>query len=328
MPSEPTVIHPRDLALGWQGDPLPFGVVDLSDDDGSVEKIILPSFPVIGLGDPRHPLARQLDAMVEPPVPLDTLVEAIDANPRSAAIAVQLLRHIESHSVAAALHHESMAYGLLQGSDEHKAWRAGRAKSGRVSAPGTVHLSRDGDVLEILLDRPLASNAVDRGMRDTLREAFTLAALDEDIQVRMRAVGKAFCIGAELGEFGTTCDPATAHAIRMETLPAHAIVRCADRFSAHVQGACVGTGVEMAAFAHILTATPTAWFQLPELSMGIIPGAGGCVSVTRRIGRQRAALMILSGKRIGAKTALGWGLIDAIMDDDAVDERGIDVGGA
>lgn len=315
MPKQ-TSIDPRDLALGWQGDPLPFGVIDLDRlDDGDVE-IILPSFPLLGVGDPRHPFARRVDAIVEPPISLRTLVEAIHANPRTAAIAVQLLRHIESHSIEAALHHESVAYGLLQGSDEHKAWRAGRRrKSGRQAAPGVVHVSRDGDVLDIVLDRPKASNAVDRGMRDSLREAFTLAALDQDVQVRLRAVGKAFCIGAELGEFGTTCDPATAHAIRMETLPAHAIARCADRFSAHVQGACVGTGLEMAAFAQLLTATSNAWFQLPELGMGILPGAGGCVSLTRRIGRQRAALMILSGKRIGAKTALDWGLIDAIMDE-------------
>jgi enoyl-CoA hydratase/carnithine racemase len=319
MPAEPALIRPGDLVLGWQGDALPLAVLDFDAGDGD-EEIIPPSFPLIGFGDPRHPLARRVDAMVEPPVSLATLVEAIHANPRAAAIAVQLLRHIEGHTVEAALHHESMAYGLLQGSDEHKAWRAGRRrKSGKGTAPGKVHASRDGDVLEILLDRPEASNAVDRGMRDALREAFTLAALDEDVHVRLRAVGKAFCIGAELGEFGTTCDPATAHAIRMETLPAHAIARCADRFSAHVQGACVGTGLEMAAFTQFLTATPNAWFQLPELGMGIIPGAGGCVSVTRRIGRQRAALMILSGKRIGAKTALDWGLIDAIMDDGAAD---------
>jgi enoyl-CoA hydratase/carnithine racemase len=49
--------------------------------------------------------------------------------------------------------------------------------------------------------------------------------------------------------------------------------------------------------------------------MGVMPGAGGCVSVSRRMGRQRAALMILSGKRINARTALGWGLVDAIIDD-------------
>ena len=57
--------------------------------------------------------------------------------------------------------------------------------------------------------------------------------------------------------------------------------------------------------------------QLPELAMGILPGAGGCVSLTRRIGRQRTALMILSGRRIGARQALDWGLIDAIVDEPA-----------
>jgi enoyl-CoA hydratase/carnithine racemase len=86
----------------------------------------------------------------------------------------------------------------------------------------------------------------------------------------------------------------------------------AEIFHVHVQGACVGAGLEMAAFAARLIATPEAWFQLPELAMGLIPGAGGCVSVPRRIGRQRAALMFLSGRRINAATALRWGLIDAI----------------
>ena len=59
---------------------------------------------------------------------------------------------------------------------------------------------------------------------------------------------------------------------------------------------------------------------------GILPGAGGCVSLTRRIGRQRAALLILSGKRLSAKQALGWGLIDAIVDQPPGDESGADVG--
>jgi enoyl-CoA hydratase/carnithine racemase len=70
--------------------------------------------------------------------------------------------------------------------------------------------------------------------------------------------------------------------------------------------------LEIAAFGNRVTATSNAWFQLPELVMGLIPGAGGCVSVPRRIGRQRAALMILSGRRVNAATALHWGLIDAI----------------
>jgi enoyl-CoA hydratase len=81
-----------------------------------------------------------------------------------------------------------------------------------------------------------------------------------------------------------------------------------------VQGACVGAGLELAAFAQTLTASRKAWFQLPELAMGLIPGAGGCVSVSRRIGRERTALMVLSGQRMGAEVALRWGLVDRIED--------------
>jgi enoyl-CoA hydratase/carnithine racemase len=68
----------------------------------------------------------------------------------------------------------------------------------------------------------------------------------------------------------------------------------------------------MAAFAKRVIAAENAFFQLPELEMGVIPGAGGCVSIPRRIGRQRAAFMAISGRRINARTALAWGLVDAI----------------
>jgi enoyl-CoA hydratase/carnithine racemase len=102
--------------------------------------------------------------------------------------------------------------------------------------------------------------------------------------------------------------------IRCRTLPAREAARCADRFAVEIDGACVGAGLELAAFAGRVTATRRSWFQLPELAMGIIPGAGGCVSLTRRIGRQRTALMVLSGRRIGARRALEWGLIDALVD--------------
>jgi len=138
----------------------------------------------------------------------------------------------------------------------------------------------------------------------------------------LRGTGAAFSVGADLAEFGTTRDPATTHAIRMQTLPARTLVRFTGQIEAHVQGGCVGSGLELAAFATRLTAGASAWFHLPELAMGIVPGAGGCVSVMRRIGRQRAALMILSGRRIDARTALRWGLIDAIVDAPPVDIDG------
>ncbi|HQZ02024.1 MAG TPA: enoyl-CoA hydratase/isomerase family protein, partial [Thauera sp.] len=60
-------------------------------------------------------------------------------------------------------------------------------------------------------------------------------------------------------------------------------------------------------------ASPTSFFQLPEIRFGLIPGAGGCVSIPRRIGRQRTAYLALSARRINAATALEWGLIDEIV---------------
>ena len=77
-------------------------------------------------------------------------------------------------------------------------------------------------------------------------------------------------------------------------------------------GACVGAGTEITAFAGRVIAAPDAFFALPEVRMGLVPGAGGSVSVPRRIGRWRAAWLMLTGERLTAETALRWGLADEI----------------
>jgi enoyl-CoA hydratase/carnithine racemase len=61
-----------------------------------------------------------------------------------------------------------------------------------------------------------------------------------------------------------------------------------------------------------VVARPDATFWLPELSLGLIPGAGGTVSLPRRIGRQRTAWLALSGRSLDARTALAWGLVDEV----------------
>jgi enoyl-CoA hydratase len=318
------LIDPFAVALGavdsWQ----PLGIVDLSAYPADVKALnsaalgrdmpfVLPPFPLIGLGDPSHPLAPALDAIVEPPVSVEALIRKITRAPRAAAATVQLLRSLEGLPVGRALQLESMCYGMLQASSEHGQWLAGRVPPRQPSADGHVRVERHGAVLQILIDRPQAHNAIDRRLRDQLFDAFMVAALDTELEsVRLRSVGPAFSVGGDLDEFGTTRDPAMAHLIRSRTLPALALAQRADIFDVHVQGACVGAGLEIAAFAGRVTASSNAWFQLPELEMGLIPGAGGCVSVPRRIGRQRAALLMLSGRRINADTALRWGLIDAI----------------
>ena len=309
------LVDPQAFLLPFAGEAPPIGIIDLDLAGDAIGPLIMPSFPLIGTGNPDHPLASRLDVVIGSQVLLQAMVENVCRTPRTAAVAVQTLRLIEQLEAAPALVVESLAYGLLQGSAEHAVWLASRPAAAQLPA-GQVSLGRTAGHLDICLDRPHALNAIDRAMRDALREAFELAALDPEIdRVTFRGLGKAFSVGADLAEFGTTREPAIAHAIRMQTLPAHAIARCADKIEVHVQGACVGSGLEMAAFTRRLTASPRAWFQLPELAMGLIPGAGGCVSVSRRIGRQGAAMMILSGRRIDARAALALGLVDAVMDD-------------
>lgn len=296
-------------ADSWQ----PLGLVDLGVCRDNTQLRALPPFPLIGVGDPSHPLARALDAIVEPPVSLEALIRQITRAPRAAAVAIQLLRSLDGMPAERALQLESMCYGLLQGSSEHAQWLAARAAPRQPDPPGEIRVARQGNILQVAIDRPHAHNAIDRAMRDQLFDAFTIASLDPELtSVTLRAVGPTFSIGGDLDEFGTTRDPAMAHLIRSRTLPAAALAPRADILDVYIQGACVGAGLEIAAFGARVTASANAWFQLPELAMGLIPGAGGCVSVPRRIGRQRAALMILSGRRINAATALRWGLIDAI----------------
>jgi enoyl-CoA hydratase/carnithine racemase len=81
-----------------------------------------------------------------------------------------------------------------------------------------------------------------------------------------------------------------------------------------LHGACVGAGIELPAYAHRVVAAPDTRILLPEVAMGLIPGAGGTVSIPRRIGRWRTLFLALSGDAVDAATALSWGLVDAIAD--------------
>lgn len=304
-------IDPAQQWLGFADARQPLGFIDLNACSPVTVLSALPPFPLVGIGDATHPLAAMLDAIIEAPISVDSLLREVNRAPHAASVAVQLLRSLDGLAVERALTLESMAYGLLQGSAEHAAWLAARTAT-PAAAPGNVICERSAATLSIVLNRPQARNAIDHTMRDDLFNAFTLTALDPDLHVSLRSVGTVFSMGGDLQEFGTTRDPATAHLIRGRSLPALPLARCAQQLDVHVQGACVGAGLEIAAFAARFTASADAWFQLPEVSMGLIPGAGGCVSLPRRIGRQRAALLILSGRRINAATALRWGLIDAI----------------
>jgi enoyl-CoA hydratase/carnithine racemase len=202
---------------------------------------------------------------------------------------------------------------MLQAGPEFAAWRAAHPASPRADTRQTVRSERDVDTLLVTLDRPDRHNAISLRMRDDLAQALSVAVLDESItDVVLRGNGPSFCSGGDLDEFGTRPDPATAHVTRLARSPARLIHQLAARTTVQLHGAAFGGGIEMAAFARSVQADPDTRIALPEVGLGLIPGAGGTVSVTRRIGRQRTAALALCGREIDATTALAWGLVDQI----------------
>jgi enoyl-CoA hydratase/carnithine racemase len=175
-----------------------------------------------------------------------------------------------------------------------------------------VRLDRVGDVLTVALHRPSRHNAFNREMRDGLVEALLIAQFDPALTVHLVGDGPSFCSGGDLDEFGLATDLAAAHLVRVRQSAGACVDRVRDRVTARLHGACIGAGIEIPAFAHRVEAEQSARIQLPELRMGLVPGAGGTVSLPRRIGRWRTAFLVLSGLPLDAVTARRWGLVDEI----------------
>jgi enoyl-CoA hydratase/carnithine racemase len=221
---------------------------------------------------------------------------------------------------------ESATYSTLLGGDVFRRWHRDRQSSSMASpsdqggedrgASTAVLSERTGKELIITLNRPDRGNAVNRQLRDDLVEVLRLALADESVKgVRLLGNGPSFCTGGDLNEFGTFPDVAEAHQIRLQRSPARLLdlVRRSGRtIVAEMHGNCAGSGVELAAFASTVRAHIDTVFWLPELSLGLVPGAGGTISIVDRIGTQRTAWLLLTGKKITADVAHMWGLIDEI----------------
>lgn len=243
------------------------------------------------------------------------LVTSTIAQGSGPAIALaQLLRFSAGISMTDALVSESFVYSLLQSGPIHRQWidRRGPVRHRDQSEP-TVLAERQSSSLLLTLNRPQVRNAYDARMRDELVAMLQVAAVDPTISsIALTGAGPSFCSGGDLSEFGSVPDPVSAHLIRTTQSAAPWLVRCGSRTTATVHGACVGAGTELPAFVAQVVARPDATFQLPEVPMGLIPGAGGTVSLPRRIGRQRTAYMAITGATIDAATALAWHLVDRI----------------
>ncbi|MFD9502967.1 enoyl-CoA hydratase/isomerase family protein [Streptomyces sp. NPDC060035] len=262
--------------------------------------------------------ARQLVRVPDPWKEYAALAEAVARRPRAAMALGQLLRGAPPTGTLAGLAAEAATYSMLLGGEEFAAWLSARPAPRPVVVDADrpfVRLRRTDAELSLVLDRPERRNAFGFRMREELYGALEVAALDTTVErVELAGEGPVFCSGGDLAEFGQARDLVAAYLVRLDRAPWRLLDRLRDRVTVRVQGAAVGAGIEMAAFAGRVVAAPQTFFALPEMEMGLVPGAGGTVSVPRRIGRWRAAWMMVSGARVGAGTALRWGLVDAIED--------------
>jgi hypothetical protein len=245
---------------------------------------------------------------------LAEMAAAVAAAPRAAVTLDGVLRLTQQLPVWEGLIAESTAYSMLLAGPEFAAWLAAARRPApppQDDEPVLVALE-PGPVLHLQLNRPQRRNAFGRAVRDALVDGLAIALADDSLPVLLSGIGPAFCSGGDLAEFGTAPDPATAHRIRVSRSVGWLLHQLADRTTVQVHGACVGAGIELPSFTRRVIAAPGTGFRLPELGMGLIPGAGGTVSITKRIGRWRTAWWALTCRPLTESTALRWGLIDEV----------------
>lgn len=290
---------------------VPALVVDVGDDPGDDLAAALAALPVVTIG---HGAAAGGEWDIATTDPTEA-IRGVLAAPRAAVATAQVLRGQPTRSPAEGLLLESFAYATLQAGPEFAAWLADQGRRVRTDDAPRVEVTDDEGTAVITLQRPRLRNLLDARMRDELVDCLRALQTDPDRAIRIVGAGPAFCAGGDPAEFGTVADPTAAHLIRSSANVAPWLREVAHRTTAVVHGACVGAGVELAAFCHRVIAHPDSRFRLPETRMGLMPGAGGTVSVPARIGRQRTLEWLLTDCEIDAATAQGWGLVDEVSED-------------
>ena len=180
----------------------------------------------------------------------------------------------------------------------------------------TVRVERPAPrVAELVMDRPEARNALSTEQARRLGEAVRALSTDPAVSavVLASALPDAFCVGADLKE-RNRFDDDQLRAQRTVFLEAFAAVRELDQPTvAAVGGYALGGGYELALSCDLIVAAEGATLGLPEVGLGLVPGGGGTQLLTRRVGRNRALDLVLTGRRVDAAEAYALGLVDRLV---------------
>lgn len=181
----------------------------------------------------------------------------------------------------------------------------------------TVRVESAADhVVELIMDRPAALNAISTDQADAIVNACTDLAGRPGVRVVLitSALPTAFCVGADLKERAGFSDD-QLRANRRSVRACFAAVReLSMPVVAAVDGYALGGGCELALSADLVVAGAGAVFGLPEVGVGLVPGGGGTQLLTRRLGYNRAADLILTGRRVDADEAIRIGLADRLAE--------------
>ena len=165
------------------------------------------------------------------------------------------------------------------------------------SINASIDLRRDGEVAAVTADNPPV-NALKHEVRDGLAEALKQARDDGEVKaVVIACAGRTFFAGADITEFGKPPQAPSLHDViaAIEAMPKPVV--------AALHGTALGGGFELALACHFRVAVPGARVGLPEVKLGLLPGAGGTQRLPRLVGPEKALQMIVTGEPIGAAEA-------------------------
>jgi enoyl-CoA hydratase len=175
-----------------------------------------------------------------------------------------------------------------------------------------VVTERDGRVGVVLMNRPKQLNALSGELMGAVIQA--LQELDDDPEIRAIVLGggeRAFAAGADITELAAGTAISLYENRRIEQWERIRDLR--TPVVAAVSGFCLGGGCELAMLCDLIVASETAKFGQPEINLGVLPGAGGTQRLTRAVGKAIAMDMILTGRMISAREALGLGLVARVV---------------
>jgi 3-hydroxyacyl-CoA dehydrogenase len=169
-------------------------------------------------------------------------------------------------------------------------------------------LTHDGDVAVITLNSPPV-NALSAKVREGLFEGFKAAIAAPAKAIVLICEGRTFIAGADITEFGGAMAGPSLFDVQdmMESAPKPVV--------AAIHGTALGGGLEVALCAHYRVAVPSARLGLPEVALGLLPGAGGTQRLPRIVGVQKALEMVTSGQHVPAKQAAAIGLVDELVEE-------------